>query len=175
MRYQRFPHNFFGDTLTTGTTSKRGKKYAEVFATTSGWTRAFPMKSKIEFYEKLSLMFQRDGVPPQTIVDVSKEQMEGDFAHKIKEAGCYLKQSELYYPWHNSAEDGIQYLKRGDGRNTLKARSKNRLWDDCVELDSYILSYTAHNIYSLNGDTYETIMSDDTSDISQFCELECYD
>ena len=41
----------FRDTLTAGTTSKRGKKYAEVFATNFGFKRAFPMKRKSEYHE----------------------------------------------------------------------------------------------------------------------------
>ena len=32
-----------------------------------------------------------------------------------------------------------------------------------------------HNIYCLNGDTPETIMSGETLDISQFCKLEWYE
>ena len=69
------------------------KKYAEVFATNSRWTRAFPMKRKYEAHEELSLMFQRDGVLPQIIFDGSKEKVGGDFARKCKEDGCYLKQT----------------------------------------------------------------------------------
>ena len=48
LRYQRLPKNVFGDTLIAGTISKRGNKYAEVFATNFGWTHAFPMKRKHE-------------------------------------------------------------------------------------------------------------------------------
>ena len=51
LRYRRLTHNMFRDTLTAGTTSKRGKKYAEVFATNFGLTRTFPMKSKSESHE----------------------------------------------------------------------------------------------------------------------------
>ena len=70
--YRRFQHNVFGDTLIAVTTSKRGKKFAEVFATNFGWMRAFTMKRNSEAHEALSVMFQRDGVPPQMIVDSSK-------------------------------------------------------------------------------------------------------
>ena len=57
----------------------------------------------------------------------------------------------------------------------LKSRSPKRLWDDCVELASYVCSHTAHNIYCLNGETPENIMSGETSDISQVFELEWYE
>ena len=57
----------------------------------------------------------------------------------------------------------------------LKARSPKRLWYDCVELELYAHYNKAHNIYCLNGDTHEIIMSGETSDISQFFELEWYE
>ena len=97
--------------------------------------------------------------------------MRGDFARKCKETGCYLKQTDPYYPWKNSAENSIKELNICAGSKMLKARLTKRLWDYCVELQSYVLSHTAHNIYCLNGETPETIMSGETSEISQFCEL----
>ena len=57
----------------------------------------------------------------------------------------------------------------------LKARSPTRLWDDYVEPELYVRSHKAHKINYLNGETPENIMSDETSDISQFCELERYE
>ena len=66
------------------------------------------------------------------------------------------------------AEGGIKELKRGAGRKMLKARSPKILWGYCVELELYVSSHPAHNIYCLNCETPETIMSDDTLDISKF-------
>ena len=43
-----------------------------------------------------------------------------------------------------------------------------------MELESYVRSHTAHDIYCVNGETPETIMSGETSGISQFCELKWY-
>ena len=48
----------------------------------------------------------------------------------------------------------------------------NRLLDDCLELEFYIRSNTACSIYKLDGEVPDTIMSGETSDISQFCEFE---
>ena len=66
-------------------------------------------------------------------------------------------------------------LKRGAGHNILKAGSPKILWDDCAEIESYVNSHTAQNIYCLNSETPETIMPGETSDISPFCELGWYD
>ena len=81
----------------------------------------------------------------------------------------------MIFPWQKAAEGGIKELKRGAGRNMLKAGSPKRLWGYFVELEAYVRSNTAHNIYCLNGETPETIMSGETSDISQFFELEWYE
>ena len=64
----------FGDTLVTVTNSKRGNKYEEVFATDLEWMHKLPTKRKSESHEALSLMIQRDGVPPWMIADLSKYQ-----------------------------------------------------------------------------------------------------
>ena len=175
LRYRRMPHPVFGDTLFAGTVSKRGNNCAEIFVTSFGWTRVFPMKTKGDAHEALSLLFQRDGVPPVCIVDGSKEQVEGDFRRKCKEASCQLKQTEPYSPWQNAAEGGIREVKKGAGRKMIKQRSPKKLWDDCLELEGYIRSNTAHDIFMLDGEVPETIMSGETSDISQFCEFEWYE
>ena len=69
----------FGDTLLSGTNSKRGKNYIEVFVTKFGWSRLFPMAKKGDAHEALSLLFQWYGLPPKIIFDSSKEQNLGKF------------------------------------------------------------------------------------------------
>ncbi len=51
----------------------------------------------------------------------------------------------------------------------------SRLWDNCLEYDAYVQSHTAHDIFKLDGEVPETIMSCKTADISQFCELGWYE
>ena len=48
------------------------------------------------------------------------------------------------------------------------------MWDNCLELEAYIKSNTAHEIYKLDAEVPETVMSDESSDISQFCEIEWF-
>ena len=84
LRYRRLRADVYGDTLIAKTKSLRQNKYAEVFATSFGWTRAYPMRLKSDAHEGLSLMFKRDGVPRAIIVDGSKEQTLGMFSKKCK-------------------------------------------------------------------------------------------
>ena len=48
------------------------------------------------------------------------------------------------------------------------------MWDDCLELKAYTRSNTAHELYKFEGEIPETVMSGETSDISQFCKLEWF-
>jgi hypothetical protein len=65
-----------------GMPSRRGNKFAQVYATSFGWARAHPTTRKGEAHETLSLLFHRDGVPPTMVLDDSKEQTKGDFMKK---------------------------------------------------------------------------------------------
>jgi hypothetical protein len=48
-------------------------------------------------------------------------------------------------------------------------------WANAIELKAYVCSNTAHNIYSLQEEVPETVMSSKSLDISQFCEFAFYD
>ena len=85
-------------------------------------------------------------------MDGSKEQTLGDFRKKARQADCQMKQTESHSPWQNTAEGAIRELKRGTARKMLKMKLPKRLWDDCMELEAYIRSNTAHDIFELQGD-----------------------
>ena len=175
LRYRRLPRPCFTDTLVSGTPSKQGHRYAQVYCTSFGWTRVHPMKRKGEAHETLSLLFHRDGVPPVMILDGSKEQTLGEFRRKLRQADCHQRQTEPYSPWMNAAEGCIRELKRGSSRKMLKTGSPKTLWDHCIELEGLIRSCTVNDIYETNGETPETIMTGNTADISHICEFGWYD
>ncbi len=89
--YKQLPHTTFADTMFAGTPSCRGNKCAQVFAASFGWARAHPMTRKGEAHETLSLLFHRDGVPPNMVLDGSKEQCKGDFKRKLHEADYHAR------------------------------------------------------------------------------------
>ena len=68
-----------------------------------------------------------------------------------------------------AAEGGICEIKRGSGRNMTKMKPPKVLWDDCLELEVYICSNTALDIFELDGMTPEKNMSREISDITTFC------
>jgi hypothetical protein len=73
------------------------------------------MKLKSDAHDSLSLLFQRDGVPPKMIMDGSKEQTLGRFRKKCQDADCRIKQTKPYSPWQNAAESAIKELKKAAG------------------------------------------------------------
>ena len=64
MRYNRLSHPMFTDTLLDGTTSQSGHKFAQVFATSYGWSRTIPMTKKSDAPFALDRLFRDEGVPP---------------------------------------------------------------------------------------------------------------
>eukprot|EP00804_Cyclotella_cryptica_P005993 CCRYP_000238-RA/>CCRYP_000238-RA protein AED:0.33 eAED:0.32 QI:0/0/0/1/0.66/0.5/4/0/340 len=109
------------------------------------------MTCKSKAHEALGLLFAREGVPPKMIVDSTKEMKMGEFARKCKEAHCYLRSTEPYSPWSNSAEREIRELKKGAAWKMTWSGAPKRLWCFAVECESYVRSHTAHDIYRLYG------------------------
>ena len=86
----------------------------------------------------LDRLFRYEGVPPELIMDGSKEQNLGDFARKLRDAGCHITQIEPHSPWMNLCGGEIRELKRGLTRKMLKQNVPKKLWDHCLELESRI-------------------------------------
>ena len=76
-RYPRLPHKLFTDTMFAKTKSYRGNACAQVFASQFGWARAYGMRSKGLAHKALSHLFKTEGVPPDMVMDGSKEQTQG--------------------------------------------------------------------------------------------------
>jgi hypothetical protein len=154
--------------------SKQGNKYAQVFATQFRWTRVYPMAKKSNTHDGLLLLFACDGVPNCLIMDNSKEQTLGQLRAKAREADCWIKQTKAYSPWSNFAKLAIRELKKGCARKMIKASVPKRLWDECLEMESYIRSNTYNGHSSLKGETPEMVMSGETADILEIAEHAFY-
>ena len=90
MRYMGLPCPVFSDTMSAGVVPTRQNKYAQAYCTHYGWSRVHPMRLKKDAHETLSIIFKRDGVPPNIVVDNYKEQTLGKFANKCREDDCHL-------------------------------------------------------------------------------------
>jgi hypothetical protein len=97
--YKHVLHTMFCDTLFAGSILRQGNKMAQAYSTSFGWAHAHPMNRKGGAHETLSLVFQRNGVPPTMVTNDSKEQTKEEFRCKLKEADCHPRVTELYSPW----------------------------------------------------------------------------
>jgi hypothetical protein len=68
----------FSNTLFSGSVSRQGNRMAQAYATSFGWAHAHLMTCKGDAHETLSLIFQRNGVPPTMVTKDSKEQTKGE-------------------------------------------------------------------------------------------------
>ena len=113
LRYPCVLHPLYTDTMIAGTVSKPVNNNAQVYVTSYGWKRLFPMKLKSDDNETLPLIFKRYGVPPEMIMDNSKEILSSDFCKKLQEANCHQKTIKPQSPWSTATEMNIHELKRG--------------------------------------------------------------
>ena len=103
LRYRRLGIECFNDTLIAKTESRQKNRYAQIFCTAEGWTRAFPMRLKSEAHHALSLLHRRDGVPNVMIMDNAQEQVKGGLRRNNCEVGTHIKQTEPHSQWMNAA------------------------------------------------------------------------
>ncbi len=148
---------------------------AQAYAISFGWACAHPMKCKGEAHETLSLVFQCNGVPLTMVTNDSKDQTQGGFRCKLKEADCHPRVTEPYSPWQQAAKDCKHDLKRGSSCKMINTGSSKSLWDYCLELKAYVHSCTSNDINMITGQVPETIMTGNTADISLIAEFGWYD
>ena len=65
-----------------------------------------------------------------------------------------------------------KHLKHGLSRKMLNLAGPKRLWYHCIELEELIRSKTALDIYGIEVQVPETVMTGQTADISNICEYE---
>jgi hypothetical protein len=160
----------FTDTMFSKTKSRQQNAAAQIFCTQSGWTRAPSLKFESDAHEALSLLAQRDGVPEVLVVDGSKAQTQGKFRKKCREFDIHVKRIEAYTSKSNAAEGGVRELKRGTGYEQLRVNSPKVLWYYCLVRQAYVRSYTALDIFSLEGQVPETQVFGNQVDISTIAE-----
>ena len=134
-----------------GNVLRRENRYAKVYSTKFGWSRAHPTKRKADAHETLYVFIKRDGVPPKIVIYGSKEQYLGSFSRKCQEEGFHIKQTNTYSQWKLQTEENIREPKKGAGRKMVWTGAPKRLCDDVLQFESYVRSNTALDIYMMHG------------------------
>ena len=81
----------FTDTIQAGNVSRKGNRYAQVYSTDFGSSRAHTMKTKGDAHETMYLFFKRDGVPPNMVMDRLKGKIIGLFRKNCQETDFHIK------------------------------------------------------------------------------------
>ena len=108
-------------------------------------------------------------------MDGSKEQNVGKFHQKLKDACCYKRQTEPYYPWSNAAEGTIREFNKGSYLNIINTGTPKCLWDHSLELEALIRSNTALDYHILDDEVPEMLMTGQDYDIIHICEYNWFD
>ena len=75
------------------------------------------MRKRSEAPFSLDVLFHKYGIPRVMVPDNAGELTQGDFAQKLKRAGCIIEPIEAYTPNQNKAESAIRELKRAYRRH----------------------------------------------------------
>ena len=65
-------------------------------------------------------------------------------------------------------------MKLASGRDLRRSKCPKVLWDDYIERQCYIRSFTVYDIYSPHEETLETLINGETPDISEFAKFQWY-
>lgn len=174
LRYRRLTSTMFTDTMESQVKSKRQNKYAQVYTIPPNWIKAYGMKLKSDAHHTLSDLLKDVGAPEKMVMDGSKEQVEGLFRSKTRDAGVSTHQTEPHTAFSNQAELAIRELKMSARRKMRITKSPQKLWDDCLELEADIISNTAHEGHALQGQTPQFLVTGQTTDISRLAEFGWY-
>jgi hypothetical protein len=85
-----------------------------------------------------------------------------------------VRQLEGYSAQRNAGEGAVKECKRVTGHQMYRTGAPLRLWDDYLDREALVGSATALDIYSLCGETLETMLKGGTRDISTIVEYTWY-
>ena len=112
LRYRPIRTDIFIDTMFSAIKSKRGNKCVQVYSHSTGWVRTFPMRREREAHKRLPVLFKRDGVPNNIVMDGAKTQIQGDFKKKCKESGCHTIQVDPIHLGATHVRLLLKYLSK---------------------------------------------------------------
>ena len=114
------------------------------------------------------LLLQQVKLSSAIICNDAKVSIQDEFNQKVEEASFHWKGLSHSSHGQMHQKEKTKEMNKGSGRHMINSKVPKRLWDYCLDLESYIRSKANDGVYKINGEVYETIMSGMTSNISQF-------
>ena len=164
------------DTLFSKVISIRGYTCGDLYTTTLGFKKFFPMESKngqacSNLLQSLIHLF---GIPPSLHSDNAPEFIQGEFRRKCWKFDIHQTATEPHSPWQNRAEGGIKEVKSYASKVMQRYEVPVRVWCFVYEYTSEILSLMATGLFQLQNRTpYELVMHY-TPDILEYVNFHFY-
>ena len=170
---RRLSTTWYTDTLFSKQKSIISNTCAQMFTNGKGFSYVHPMKSKAQAGEATHKVIIDVGVPSTMISDSAGEQTGNNtyFKEVIKHCHIDTRTIEPYSPWQNQDENTSGIIKAKAKRRKIRRRVPKRCWDFGIVQEAEIYCRTAGK----DGRTAMERSSEDTPDISEWLEFECYD
>ena len=190
LRYSRMLKDLFMDTMFaakgkknkkstvmkgTDGRSVRGFTCAQIFATEFGWAYPVPMTGKKDIHSAVKKVFKRYGVPPTLICDAAREQIWGEVRVLCDHSGADLVYLEKGTHNTNRAERAIETLKQDTKSDLHTSNAPAIFWCYALERRAEINNSIARDNIHCQGQTPETIMTGQPTDISHISEFKFYE
>lgn len=190
LRYNRMLKDCFMDTMfaakprrtksgkeiqSTNGKSVRGFTCAQIFATEFGWAYPVLMHNKKEIHLAVKKVFKTYGVPPALIMDAAREQIWGEVRVLCQHAGADLIYLEKGTHNANRAERAIETLKQGTKKDLDATGAPAVFWCYALERRAAINNSIARDNVHCQGQTPETVMTGQPTDISNLSEFKFYE
>ena len=177
-RYRRLGgqfSRFYTDTLFFGKKSLRGNTCAQIYVNKAGYTKIYPLVSKSNAHDSLSVFVHEVGIPGALHTDDAKELCEGKMLDKMRKYEIYHTMSEPYSPWQNLAENAIGVIKSKVRRIMRETNTPFRLIDYVFAYACEIRNFVPSQIVGVNGRTPYEIVHNETPDVSEYVSFGWFD
>ncbi|EEC44126.1 predicted protein [Phaeodactylum tricornutum CCAP 1055/1] len=174
LRYRRLKCTLYSDTFKSTVKSSRGHTHTQGFVCgDSYFVYHFLMKAESEADQGLASIIQDIGIPAQIHTDNAKVETLSKW--KKITSGHWIKVTvtEPYSPWQNRCEHEFGAVRIQTRLVMETTQCPEQLWDYAITYVVIVRNNTARK--ALNWQTPLTVMTGDTSDISELLDFEFYE
>ena len=175
LKHRRLRSSVYTNMMFLETKSLSHNNCTQVFSTDFNLVAFYPLRKKSNAYQALEQSVFDYGIFHTIIPDNANELTEGEFKKSAQKFGSQICRIEAFTPNQNKAEATICELKRSFRRAMRRTNAPAVLWDHCLQLMAEIRRHTALDIFSLNGETLQTMVTGETAHISHLVEHSWYD
>jgi hypothetical protein len=172
LNHKQLVTKFYSDTLFPRVTSLRGHTCSQLFCTSDGYAKVYPMKLTSEVGSKLNELCSNVGIPSRIFTDNAGEETGEEWETVRRNHLIYQWYTEPHTTWHNKAEQ-IGEENAHYRRIMHRDQDPEALWDNGFEHTDEIRQNVARN--NLGWRTPLEVLTGDTPDISDLLDFGYYD